>query len=96
MEYLNTHQAGEVLGVTSQRVLALIQAGRLPAKKIGRDWLIAESDLTEFKRRPQGNFKLTPTQVKQIKFMFDNGATPVELAQKFTVSIRTIYRHIDK
>jgi excisionase family DNA binding protein len=96
MDYLNTHQAGEILGVTSQRILALIRAGRLPAKKVGRDWLVARSDLEGFEKRPQGNFKLTLEQVGQIKTMSRDGTTPLELARKFRVSVRTIYRHLEK
>jgi excisionase family DNA binding protein len=96
MDYLNTHQAGEILGVTAQRVLALIQSGRLPAKKIGRDWLISRSDLDKFEKHPQGNFKLTSEQVGQIKTMSRDGTTPLELAHKFQVSVRTIYRHLEK
>ena len=45
MDHLTTQQASEVLGVTPQRVLALIHSGRLPAVKLGRDWLIAMQDL---------------------------------------------------
>ena len=96
MDYLNTHQAGEILGVTAQRILALIRVGRLPAKKVGRDWLIAKSDLDGFKKRSQGNFKLTLEQVGQIKTMSRDGTTPLELARKFQVSVRTIYRHLEK
>jgi excisionase family DNA binding protein len=96
MDYLNTHQAGEILGVTSQRILALIRAGRLPARKIGRDWLIAKGDLDGFKKRSQGNFKLTLEQISQIKTMSRDGTTPLELAHKFQVSVRTIYRHLEK
>lgn len=96
MDYLNTQQAGEILGVTSQRILALIHAGRLPAKKVGRDWLIARNDLDGFKKRPQGNFKLTLEQLGQVKTMSRDGTTPLELARKFRVSVRTIYRHLEK
>ncbi len=96
MDYLNTFQAGEILGVSAQRVLALIRDGRLPARKVGRDWLIVRSDLDKFQKRPQGNYKLTPDQIRQIKYMARDGTTPLELAHKFSVSTRTIYRHIEK
>lgn len=63
MEHLTTQQVGKILNVTPQRVLALIRAGRLPATKVGRDWLITRQDLATFEKRPQGNYKLTAEQV---------------------------------
>jgi excisionase family DNA binding protein len=96
MDHLTTQQAGKVLGVTSQRVLALIREGRLPATKVGRDWLIARQDLEQFEKRPQGNYKLTDEQIREIRYMAKDSKTPVELARKFKVSVRTIYRHINK
>ncbi len=96
MDHLTTRQASEVLGVTTQRILALIRAGRLPATKLGRDWLIARQDLEKFEKRPQGNFKLNAEQVREIRYMAKDGTTPVELARKFKVSVRTIYRHMNK
>lgn len=45
MNLLTTKQAAERLGVTVQRVHALINAERLPAEKVGRDYLIKESAL---------------------------------------------------
>lgn len=96
MDQLTTQQAGEFLGVTPQRVLALIHSGRLPAVKLGRDWLIATRDLEKFEKRPQGNYKLTTDQVRQIRYMAKDGKTPADLAKKFHVSIRTIYRHMNK
>jgi len=42
---INTSQAASALGITPRRVLALIQSGRLPAVKVGRDWIIKSSDL---------------------------------------------------
>jgi excisionase family DNA binding protein len=95
MDYLTTEQASEALSATRQRDLALIREGRLPARKVGRDWLIAPEDLDAFEKRPQGNYKPTPDQVKQIKYMAKDGTTPMELAKKFKVSVRTIYRHMN-
>lgn len=96
MEHLTTQQVGKILNVTPQRVLALIRAGRLPASKVGRDWLITRQDLEKFEKRPQGNFKLTAGQIREIRYMAKDGMTPVELAKKFKVSVRTIYRHMKK
>lgn len=96
MDYVTTQQAGEILGVTSQRVIALIRGKRLPAVKVGRDWLIAMRDLEKFEKRPQGNYKLTADQIREIRYMTKGGTTPLELAKKFKVSVRTIYRHMNK
>lgn len=94
MDQLTTQQASQYLGVTPQRVLALIHSGRLPAVKLGRDWLIARQDLEKFEKRPQGNHKLTADQIREIRYMARDGRTPVDLARKFKVSVRTIYRHM--
>jgi excisionase family DNA binding protein len=96
MDYLTTRQAAEILGVTAQRVTNLVRAGRLPATKVGRDWLIARQALEHFEKRPQGNFKLSAEQIREIRYMAKDGITPVELARKFKVSVRTIYRHMNE
>jgi excisionase family DNA binding protein len=41
---LTTAMAASLLGVDRDRVLRLIHEGRFPAVKLGRDWIIAESD----------------------------------------------------
>ena len=54
MKMLTTKEVGERLGVTVQRIHALIRVGRLPAEKFGRDYLIQESDLKLVKDRKPG------------------------------------------
>lgn len=54
MEFLTTMQVAERLGVTRRRVLALIEAGRLPAEKFGRDYMIREADLKLIENRKVG------------------------------------------
>ena len=53
-EMISTNEAAKELGVTSIRVRALISAGRLPAQKIGRDWIIHRSDLDLVRVRKPG------------------------------------------
>jgi hypothetical protein len=53
-------------------------------------------DLEKFEKRPQGNYKLTADQVREIRYMAKDGKMPADLAQKFKVSVRTIYRHMNK
>lgn len=52
--YLTTHEAARILGVTPERVIALIKAKRLPAEKVSGVWIIKESDLELVKDRKPG------------------------------------------
>ena len=54
MKILDTNQAGKILKVNASRVRVLIKEGRLPAQKIGRDWIILEKDLEKVKDRKPG------------------------------------------
>ena len=47
MKILTTTQAAKILKVNDSRVRQLILSGRLPAQKLGRDWIIKEKDLKE-------------------------------------------------
>jgi len=52
-DFLTTAEAARELGVTPARVRQLILAGRLPAEKHGRDWLIDPASLDQVgERRP--------------------------------------------
>jgi excisionase family DNA binding protein len=44
-EIVDTTEAGQRLGVSRRRVIAMIKAGRLPARKLGRDYIIRARDL---------------------------------------------------
>jgi excisionase family DNA binding protein len=57
MEFLTTKQAAERLGITPRRVVALVTAGRLPAQKFGRDYMIREKDLKLVEDRKVGRPK---------------------------------------
>lgn len=54
MKTLTTPEAADRLKVTPRRVRALIEAGKLPAKQYGRDWIINESDLQLVEERRPG------------------------------------------
>jgi excisionase family DNA binding protein len=54
MNLLTTQQAAERLGVSQPRIYQLIGEGRLPAQKIGRDYLIDEKDLKLVENRKVG------------------------------------------
>jgi excisionase family DNA binding protein len=54
MKLLSTPEAADALGVTVARVQQLIWDGRLPAQKVGRDYVIQENDLEKVRNRPTG------------------------------------------
>jgi excisionase family DNA binding protein len=54
MSFISTKRAAEILGVNDSRVRQLILGGRLPARKIGRDWIIREKDLKKVADRKPG------------------------------------------
>jgi excisionase family DNA binding protein len=57
MKLLTAKQAAQILGVHHSRVRVLIREGRLPAQKVGRDWVIMEPDLELVKDRKPGRPK---------------------------------------
>jgi excisionase family DNA binding protein len=59
---LTTAQAAQKLGISPRRVLALIEAGRLPAKPFGRVYMIDEKDLKLVKNRKPGRPKVKTRQ----------------------------------
>jgi excisionase family DNA binding protein len=52
--YISTADAAERLGVTRQRVLQLIDGGRLPARMFAHVYMIREADLNLVADRPPG------------------------------------------
>jgi excisionase family DNA binding protein len=53
-ENITTNEAASVLGVTRQRVLQLIQDGRLKAEKFGNVYMIRRGDLAHIESLPMG------------------------------------------
>lgn len=51
---LTTKDAAQRLGISAIRVRVLIRESRLPATKVGRDWLIQEDDLVMVQERKPG------------------------------------------
>jgi excisionase family DNA binding protein len=51
---LTTPEVASRLGISTRRVLALIQSGRLPSQQFGRDHLVKESDLKLVEDRKPG------------------------------------------
>ena len=59
MKIITTAEAARRLGVTSNRVRAMIRANRLKAFKFGREWLIDPKDLDAVKERKVGRPRKT-------------------------------------
>lgn len=53
MELLSTSEAAALLGLSRQRVLQFISAGRLPAQMVGRQYVIRRADLEAFASQPR-------------------------------------------
>ncbi|HJR09243.1 MAG TPA: helix-turn-helix domain-containing protein [Pyrinomonadaceae bacterium] len=53
MALLTTRQAAERLKISIPRIHQLINEKRLPAEKVGRDYVIREEDLELVKDRPK-------------------------------------------
>ncbi len=51
---LNTQQAAGAVGMTTRHIRRLIADGKLPARKLGRDWLIRPGDLAGVERIKSG------------------------------------------
>jgi excisionase family DNA binding protein len=52
--HVSTSEAAEILGVTRQRVLQVIQQGSLKATRLANVYLIKKSDLADVKDRKPG------------------------------------------
>jgi excisionase family DNA binding protein len=57
MDFLTTKEVAKKLGVKVRMVQLLIQSGRLPATKFGRDYMIKEDDLKLVENRKVGRPK---------------------------------------
>lgn len=53
-DYITTNDAAGALGVTRQRVLQLIQDGRLKAEKFANVYMIRRRDLSQIEGKPIG------------------------------------------
>ena len=53
-DLISTNEAADRLGISRQRVLQLIRAGRLPAAKFANFYMIRSDDLSKVEDRPVG------------------------------------------
>jgi excisionase family DNA binding protein len=70
MALITTSEAAERLGVHITRVQQFIRSKRLPAEKVGRDWLIEEKDLALVGERKTGR----PPKAESAKSAAKNAA----------------------
>lgn len=55
VELLSARQAAVYLGLSHNRVRALLLQGRIPARKVGQGWAIYKTDLERFAAKPRIN-----------------------------------------
>lgn len=60
MDQLTTKQASEILGVSRRRVIALIEQGKLKARKFSNVYMIAPKDLEAVRERKNGRPDQSP------------------------------------
>jgi len=65
MKVIGTTEAAKRLGVSSNRVRALIDSGRLKAQKIGREYAINPNDLKAVQNRKAGRPRKSGKGVKK-------------------------------
>ena len=53
-ELLSTREAAAELGLSTVRVIVLINSGRIPATRVGSYWAIRRADLEGVRHRPTG------------------------------------------
>lgn len=73
MKLITTSEAAERLGVHRTRVQVLIRAGRLPATKYGKAYLINEKDLALVADRKPGRPPAKKARKKKAKPTGDQG-----------------------
>ena len=81
--YISTTDAAERLGITRQRVLQLIEAGRLPASLFANVYMIRESDLKLVEDRQPGRPpKNTTTEKRTTRQLQANSGPSTRRASK--------------
>ncbi len=52
-EWITTKQAAELIGYNAEYIRKLAQSGKIPAQKLGRDWVMKRADLLAYTRSVQ-------------------------------------------
>lgn len=65
-EYISTNEAAEQLGISRQRILQLIDDGRLDAKKFANVYMIRRASLTNVEDRKPGRPPKAKTEASKV------------------------------
>ena len=57
MSIISPSDAALIIGVSYERVMQLIKAGRIKSELIGRAYILKEKDVRAFQRQPSGRPK---------------------------------------
>src|SRR6266567_8891847 len=52
--YISVKEAAQILGLSHKRIYRYIEANRLPARKLGRDYILSKEAVTNFKLKTAG------------------------------------------
>lgn len=52
-DWLTTTEVAGVLGLSRRRVQKLVKDGRIPARRVGRDYLVLRADVARFADSPR-------------------------------------------
>ena len=95
LHWLTTQQAADELDVSRRQIQSLIDSMRLPAQKMGRDWVVSSNDLAHIRETTFHRPRLTQAQIMDIQRRYTLGERVETIAQDHHVSRVTIYRHLN-
>jgi excisionase family DNA binding protein len=65
--YISTKQAASLLGVSNHRLYQYVKAGRLPAVRIGKAFMLRVEDVERFKPNPSGRMRTKGASWREYK-----------------------------
>lgn len=98
MSDLTTKQASEILGVSRRRVIALIEQGKLKARKFSNVYVIAPKDLAAVRDRKNGRpeHQSDPSEnEKPFKTIFDVAADLIGSVKGGPIDLSTNKKYLE-
>jgi len=92
---ITTAQAAVILKISRSRVLKLIEAKRLPAEKLGRDWLIQPRDIELVRERRTGRPGKTELDAETAAMSADQALMAALTAQDERLAAVVTAVHVD-
>ncbi len=90
--YLSVQEAGKLLGVDPETIRIYCRDGRLRARKAGRKWVIAESDLAEWLDSPTRRItEKSVTAKRLLRTILRMSPEEIELAANMLHAARSLY-----